>query len=155
MSNVTALQVQAMHKPIPDLDLTSPIPTFITDAEDYIKARFALCGIDVSWTDTNEPAVVKLIIKHMATWYELKKLYGSQVEEFHEWIRDFETGPDKLIQKICDKAETKSALPPGMAYLVTNQYRSTTKGLAKIFTFENDKDWIMHPDDTDKRYGIK
>jgi len=153
MSNVTALQVQQMHKQIPDSDLADPIPTFISDAETWIKTRFALCGIDTSWTDANEPDLVKLLIKHTATWYELKKLYGSQVEEFHDWVRDFRSEPESMMDIICEKAKEKSELPSGLTYLTSDIYRSTTKGRKKIFTLQDEKDQQFHPEDDDKRYG--
>lgn len=155
MSNVTASDVQNQHTPIPDADLASIIPTFITDAEAWIKARLAICGIAVNWTDATEPAIIRLLVKQRATWFELKKLYGSQVEEFHDWVREFKTEPDDLLNMICEAAKKKEILPPGLSYAISTSsiYRSTTKGRKKIFTLEDEKDWIFHPEDDDPRYG--
>lgn len=152
MSNITALQVQAMHVPIPDADLADPIPTFITDAETWLMARLSLCGIKM-WTDATEPAIAKLIIKHRATWFELKRLYGSQVDEFHDWVENFKEEPEQMVAMICKLAEMKAQLPPGLEYSVSDPIRSKTKGRVKIFTLQDEKDWAFHPEDDDKRYG--
>lgn len=150
MSNVVNTEVQDLHTPIPTTDLTK-ITTFISDAEDIVKAK--LSPWVEMWTDSNEPGIIKVIVKHMAAWTELKRLYGSQVDEFHEWVRDFRDFPMNLIEQLIKHAKDNLGLPPGINPRVSTKVRSNTKNFEKIFTLESEFNWVMHPDDADKRYG--
>ena len=149
MSNVIWTNVQELHDPIPD-DSEDRIERFITDSENIIKAKLA--PYVQAWNDASEPSIVQVIIKHMSCWTELKALYGSQVEEFHDWIRDFRELPWDLLHELIEMLQN-GFVPEGFNALQSNALRSNTKTFEKIFNLNKWESQSLHPDDSDIRYG--
>lgn len=150
MSNITWTLVQEMHDQIPDTSETR-IGHFITDAEYVVKAK--LSPFVTMWTNANEPGVVQVIIKHMALWTELKALFGSQSEEFHEWIRDVLIFPWDLLEQLIEMFEEGKMFPEDFSVLEENQIRLNTKTRVHIFDLGDVHAQAMHPEDDDIRYG--
>lgn len=149
MSTIVWTDVQELHDPIPDTS-ENRIGNFISDAENIIKAKLA--PYVQLWTDTTEPGIVSVIIKHMACWTELKALYGSQVEEFHDWIKDFKELPWELLHELIAMLQS-GIVPNGFTALQSNPIRSNTKTFEKIFNLADWNSQKLHPDDADIRYG--
>jgi hypothetical protein len=150
MSNVTFALVQEMHDQIPATSSTR-VGHFITDAEYVVKAK--LSPFVAAWGDATEPGIVQVIIKHLALWTELKALFGSQSEEFHEWIRDARIYPWDLLEQIIEMLEDGSEPMDEFTVKDTNQIRLNTKLFTKIFDLGDVLSQSTHPEDNDIRYG--
>ncbi len=150
MSNVTWSQVQALHFKIPDED-NNRITDFISDAEAIVKAK--LSPYVTMWTDATEPEIVKVIVKHMACWSEMRFMYAEQVlEEAHEWIRDFKELPWELLHEMIDILDN-GGVPEGFTAVKSSPLKSNTQTFKKIFTLQDWEAQGYHPEDDDKRYG--
>jgi len=149
MSTIIFTDVKELHDPIPDSS-EARIGRFITDAENIVKAKLA--PYVQLWTDVTEPGIIQVIIKHLACWTELKALYGSQVEEFHDWIADFKELPWELLHELIAMLQG-GLVPEGFTALQTNPIRSNTKTFEKIFNLADWHSQKLHSSDADIRYG--
>lgn len=149
MSNVIWTEIQEMHDPIPNSD-EDRIERFILRAETMVKSK--LSPYVEMWTDATEPDIVKNMIQDLACWMELRALYGSQTKEFHDWIAQFREDAMELLHEIIAMLE-EGFNPHGFTLLQSNQVRSNTKTLEKIFNLNTWESQSLHPEDADIRYG--
>lgn len=149
MSTITWTDVQELHDPIP-ASSENRIVKFILDSENIVKAK--LSPYVQLWGDSTEPGIIKVIIKHLSCWTELKALYGSQVEDFHDWIRDFKELPWDLVHELIDMLQS-GIIPDDFVVLEANPMRSNTKSFEKIFNLGDWNSQRLHPDESDARYG--
>jgi hypothetical protein len=150
MSNVVWTEVRELHTQIPTTS-ESRIGRFITDAEYVVKSKLA--PYVEAWTDLTEPGVVRVIIKHLACWTELQSLYGSQVEEFHEFVQNFKEFPWDLLHEIIDAAKEGLDIDDEFTEKVLSKVSYNTELRTKIFDLGDVLSQIMHPEDDDLRYG--
>lgn len=153
MAYTTVAAVKQNHERIPD-DLPAAeqaledaaIAAFIADADAIINARIR--G-KVTLPVTSTPALLAFISKSFATFFELRRLFGAQVEEYHQWVQDYW---DKAMQILEDVAECKYNFDSDVAA----QYdllASNTQGKQAIFDLGEVYDQAYHDDGDDDRYG--
>ena len=143
-------EVQEMQDQIPDTS-EDRIGRFIIDAERVVKSKLA--AFVEAWTDATEPGIIQVIVKHFALWTEMESLFGSQSEEYHEWVAARKVFPWDLLHQIIDDAKEGLDIDPDFTKKNVEWVRSNTKLYAKIFDLGEVLSQGMHPDDADLRYG--
>lgn len=145
MAYCTYLQVIGCHKPIPATEQTN-IEGFIRDVDAEIDLRLKLVGYDTPFS-APIPIVIETVSKYKTVYRELKRLYGSQVQEgFYEWVKNFDDIAEKLLELLEGGAPLDSISVP-------QQCESTTEDFTPIFDLGDVESWAYHPDGSDLRYG--
>lgn len=144
MAYSTYIDVLAAHKPIPTSE-SSYITIFIADADIEIDLRLGAVGYSVPFDPV--PDAVAAISKYKALYLELKRLYGSQVQEgFFEWVKAWDDLAEKLLKLLENGAPMGSLAVPQLV-------ESTTEDFTPIFDLGSITSQMLHPDDNDLRYG--
>lgn len=145
MAYATAQNVLDLHKYIPATESTY-IVTLISDADIEIDLRLGIVGYTVPFT-APIPDVINVISKYKAVYKELKRLYGSQVEEaFYDWVKAWDDEAEKLLKLLEGGALLEDvALPKAI--------ESSTEDFTPIFDLGDVEAWAYQPDDDDLRYG--
>jgi len=137
-------EVRSLHKAIPAAE-DSTILTFIADADAEIDLRLGAVGYSVPFDPA--PTIITTISKNKSIYFELKRIYGSQVQVgFFSWVEAYNEYADKLLSML------ERGYPiSGNAF--PERIESTTEDFPFIFTLEDAESQVMHPDDNDIRYG--
>lgn len=149
MAYSTIANVKLNHERIPDnATEDAAITLYIADADAIIDAH--LRGkVDLPFATT--PPLVAFISKQFATYYELKRLVGAQVQdEFHKWIKEHYYDETMVLLKDIRASnlnfDTDNATE-------RDNIKSNTQGFEYIFNLRDSYDQNYHPDDADDRYG--
>jgi hypothetical protein len=144
MAYCTPTEVRTMHKALPAAE-DSTIATFIADADAEIDLRLGAAGYSVPFSPT--PTIINTISKNKSIYFELKRIYGSQVQVgFFSWVEAYNEYADKLLEMLEKGYPLSGTTFP-------ERLESTTEDSQFIFTLEDLENQTMHPDDSDIRYG--
>ena len=152
MAYCTVADVKQNHERIPT-DLAAAdqavedaaITEFIADADSIIDLYIRNV---VSLPFATVPQIIKFLSKTLATCYYLRRIFGAQVEEYHDFIKTYCEMPMELLGEIRDgnaELEEDIAQP--------DTVKSNTQGMEKIFDLGDVYSQAMHPTDADERYG--
>ena len=139
------------HERIPATGEDTYIVNYITDADAIINGK--LSG-KFTLPFISTPALIGYISKSFATYFELRRLFGGQVQEMHSWIATYW---DQPMQILTDIAECKinltetELIDAGVA--VHDRIVSNTKDRQAIFDLGDIYNQDYHPEENDERYG--
>jgi len=98
---------------------------------------------------TTTPPLIGMIACDLVTYRTLRSLFGAQVEQYQQWIDEYKTPAEELLNEI---SECTVNLDPDDVTVLT-RVRSNTKGKEAIFDLGDPYDQAFHPTEDDKRYG--
>jgi len=154
MSNVTVNVVQKVHNLLEDSD-SEIILMFIEDAEARVKAR--LSSYVKIWTNSDEPSIIRMLIKHYAAIYSLRHFFGNETEEMQKWLDKYEDRIDNLLESIIQTAKEGRRLPDGLTAISNSDTRNkmllNTINSEQIFNLQSFKDQKIVINTDDFRYG--
>jgi len=147
MAYTTIAEVRLNHERIPE---GSKEDTIISKQIQFVDGMVdaKLRGkYEVPFSTT--PAIIAGIACDLVTFRVLRSLFGAQVEAYQQWLDQYKTPADELLQAICDCLIN---LDPD---LVTARLRvkSNTQGKEAIFDLGDPYDQAYHPTESDQRYG--
>jgi phage gp36-like protein len=119
---------------------------FIEDADAIIDAKVR-GKVTIPFAAT--PPLIRWISTSLATYFTLRSLFGSQTEDYQEWIEDFWDKPMEVLQ---DLADCKYTLDDDDA-VPYDAILSNTSGKTAIFDLGDVESQDYHDDGSDDRYG--
>ena len=148
MAYCEADDVKANHERIPESEDDTVISSFIDRADGlingYLRSKYKVPFVVV-------PEIIKGISIDIATYYELRRLFGAQQSEFQEWITDFYAKPLEILKSI-QKGEINLDETSVTKY---QEVKSNTSGKEAIFNLADTYTQIYHPEENDERYGVQ
>lgn len=123
------------------------IQQFIADADAIIDG-FVRGKVTLPFLST--PPLIQYISKSLATFFELKRVYGAQVsEEVAMFIQTYKDSAFELLEKIAACEINFSTADATYGTVIA----SNTDGKIPIFDLTDPEGQTYHPTDDDKRYG--
>lgn len=147
MAYTTIAEVRLNHERIPEgSEEDTIIAMHIAFVDGMIDAK--LRGkYEVPFATT--PAIIGGIACDLVTFRALRSLFGAQVEAYQQWLDQYKTPADELLQDIQDcKINLDTDAVTALA-----RVRSNTQGKEAIFDLGDPYDQAYHPTDSDQRYG--
>jgi len=149
MGYTTIAQVRLNHERILDetADRDSIISMHIRGVDALIDGKLR-AKITIPFAG-DVPEIIQDISRDLVTFRTLRSLYGSQTEEYQDWLEQYKTDPMALLDEIRDCNIT---LDPDLTTLLA-RVKSNTKGKEAIFNLGDLESQDYHPTAGDDRYG--
>jgi phage gp36-like protein len=147
MAYTTIEEVRLNHERIPE---GSEEDAIIAKHIDWVNAVIdaRLRGkYEVPFATT--PALIGMIACDLVTFRTLRSLFGAQVETYQQWLDQYKTPADTLLDDI---VECRINLDPELV-TARERLKSNTQGKEAIFDLGDPYDQAYHPTAADQRYG--
>lgn len=149
MAYTTVAEVRLNHERITDVTATrdSIIAMHILSVDAEIDGKIR-SKVTIPFVG-EAPEIIRSISRDLVTFRTLRSLYGSQTEEYQDWIEQYKTDQMQLLDDI---QSCKVILDPALTTIVS-RLKSNTRNKEAIFTLQDPTQQDYHPTSSDDRYG--